>query len=75
MWKLKCFDDGKITEKVVKLKNVIGRDEIRSFFADNGYATMSSEIENIMSIHKGEKLRFDFGKVTKYIEVERCDYE
>ena len=75
MWKLKCYDDGKTTEKVVKFKNVIGRDAIRSFFADNGYAMMTSEIESIMNMQEGEKLRFNFGKVTKYIEVVRCDYE
>lgn len=70
MWKLKCYDDEKVTEKVVKFKNVIGRDAIRSFFADNGYALMDVEMESIMAMQEGEKLRFNFGKVTKYIEVE-----
>lgn len=34
MWKLKCVDNGNITEKVVKFKNIIGRSEVRSFFAN-----------------------------------------
>lgn len=70
MWKLKCYDDEKVTEKVVKFKNVIGRDNIRSFFADNGYALMDVEMEIIRAMQEGEKLTFNFGKVTKYIEVE-----
>lgn len=70
MWKLKCYDDEKVTEKVVKFKNVIGRDAIRSFFADNGYALMDAEMESIRNMQEGEKLTFNFGKVTKYIEVE-----
>lgn len=70
MWKLKCDDNGQITEKVVKFKNIIGRSEVRSFFASNGYAMMDCEMESITDMQTGEKLKFSFRNNPKYIEVE-----
>lgn len=71
MWKLKCVNNKQITaEKVVKFKNIIGRDAIRTFFASNGYAMMDCEMESITYMQTGEKLKFSFPNKTKYIEVE-----
>jgi hypothetical protein len=69
MWKLKCDNNGQITEKVVKFKNIIGRDQVRSFFADNGYAMMDCEMESITYMQAGETLQFYFPNKVKYIEV------
>ena len=70
MWKLKCVNNGNITEKVVKFSNIIGRCEVRSFFAENGYAMMDCEMESVTYMVQGEKLKFSFPNKIKYIEVE-----
>ena len=71
MWNLKCINNGQtIAEKIVKFKNIIGRDNIRIFFTNNGYAMMDYEMENIICMQSGEKLKFSFPNKTKYIEVE-----
>lgn len=70
MWKLKCVDNEKVTEQIVKFSNIIGRNEVRSFFAGNGYAMMDSEMESIVDLQNGDKLKFGFRSNPKYIEVE-----
>lgn len=71
MWKLKCVNNKQIiAEKAVKFKNIIGRDTIRTFFANNGYAMMDCEMESITYMQTGEKLKFSFPNKIKYIEVE-----
>ena len=70
MWKLKCVDNGNITEEIVELENIIGRNRIGSFFAKNGYAMMDCEMESITDMQKGEILKFGFRSNPKYIEVE-----
>lgn len=71
MWNLKCINNGQtIAEKIVKFKNVIGRDNIRNFFANNGYAMMDCEMESIIYMQSGEKLKFSFPNKIKYIEIE-----
>jgi len=70
MWKLKCVNNEQTTaEKVIKFKNIIGRSEIRSFFADNGYAMMDCQVESITYMQAGETLQFYFPNKVKYIEV------
>lgn len=69
MWKLKCVYNENITEKVVKHKNIIGRSEVRNFFASNGYAMMDREMQNIINMRSGESLMFYFPNKIKYIEV------
>ena len=69
MWKLRCVDNGNITEKVEKFSNIIGRDSIRLFFAGNGYAMMDFQMESITNMQNGETLRFVFPNNLKYIEV------
>ena len=72
MWNLKCINNEEvINEKVVKFKNIIGRDAIRTFFASNGYAMMDCEMESITYMQAGEKLKFSFPNKIKYIEVEK----
>ena len=72
MWNLKCINNGEVVaEREVKFKNIIGRDAIRTFFANNGYAMMDCEMESITYMQAGEKLKFSFPNKIKYIEVER----
>ena len=54
----------------MKFKNIIGRNEVRSFFASNGYAMTDCEMESITDMQTGEKLKFSFRNNSKYIEVE-----
>lgn len=70
MWKLRCIDNNKTKEKIVKYSNIIGRSEVRSFFAENGYAMMDSQMESITYLRKGESLKFYFPNGIKRIEVE-----
>lgn len=69
MWKLRCVYNENVTEKVVKFSNIIGRNEIRSFFADNGYAMMDFQRESIANMQAGETLKFYFPNKVKFIEV------
>ena len=72
MWNLKCINNEEVTdEKVVKFKNIIGRDEIRIFFSSNGYAMADCIMESITYMQAGEKLKFIFPNKIKFIEVER----
>ena len=72
MWNLKCINNEEVTDKkVVKFKNVIGRDEIRTFFSRNGYAMADRNMESIIYMQAGEKLKFIFPNKIKYIEVKR----
>ena len=73
MWKLRCVYNENVTEKVVKFSNIIGRNEIRSFFADNGYAMMDFQRESIANMQVGETLKFYFPNKVKYIEVTKED--
>lgn len=65
MWKLKCGNN----EKIVKYTNIIGRNEIATFFANNGYAMMDCEMESITDMRKGETLQFYFPNKKKHIDV------
>lgn len=72
MWNLKCINNEEVvSEKVVKFKNIIGRDKIRSFFANNGMPMTDMQKEIVFSMEQGETLKYYFPNKTKYIEVER----
>lgn len=66
MYKLKCNNGNETT---VKFQNIIGRNQIRSFFANNMYAMMDSELESILEMQHGEILQFDFPNKVKFITV------
>lgn len=66
MWKLKCGN----REETIKFRNIIGRNEIATFFANNGYAMMDCQIESILEMQKGEILKFYFPNKIKHIDVE-----
>ena len=70
MWKLKCVDNGNITEKVVKFSNIIGRSEVRSFFTSNGSVIPDNWMDSIRNMEAGETLKFYFPNGVKFIEVE-----
>ena len=66
MYKLKCNNGN---ETKVNFKNVIGRNQIRTFFANNMYAIMDSEFESILEMKHGETLKFYFPNNIKHITV------
>lgn len=69
MWVLKCES----ASCTVKLHNIIGRNEIRSFFSSNGWAMMTSDLDSIMEMNAGETMVFTFPNGIKKIEVTKCN--
>ena len=70
MWKLRCMNGNEVLdEKTVKFTNIIGRSEVRSFFAQNGMAMTDLQEEVVFSMERGTKLEYFFGNKVKYIEV------
>jgi hypothetical protein len=71
MWKLKCVNGNEvIAEETVKFTNVIGRDDVRLFFARNQMALSDFERELVFGMNNGDSLKFTFPNNIKYIEVE-----
>ena len=71
MWKLRCVNGSEVTdEKAVKFTNIIGRNEVRSFLAQNGMAMTDLQEEAVFNMERGTKLEYYFPNNIKYIEIE-----
>ena len=73
MWKLKCVNNNEVVEKeTIKFTNVIGRDNVRLFFARNGMPMSDVQREVVFEImESGQKIKYMFPNNKKYIEVEK----